>query len=405
MLPLLRSLTAPFASLILLILGSGLLNTFTPVRLEMELYNNEAIGLITASLYLGILIGSLRLDRWIAKVGHIRAFLYFAGCSSLLVLGQAIWLDPYYWSILRFFGGICMAGIFIVIESWLLVAAPYNLRGAILSVYLAVLYGALSLGQFLINLSNPLSSVPFFIVAFLFAASLLPLILIKASEPKLGPTSRLKAIQLFKLSPLGFFGGVISGIILAVIYGLVPVYAKEIGMSISEIGNLMALLIFGGLIFQWPFGKLADKKNRRDVLLLASLLTTITALAIGIFNHQIPALLFILSFLFGGFAFTIYPLSMAYTCEKLSDEQIVSATGGFVLSYGIGAIAGPIIAPLTMDFLGSAGLFYFLAACSLLLFVAGLKKRTPATIATEPKLFIKEKKALSDDDLPLEDDA
>lgn len=371
MLALLSSLFAPLLSLTFLILGSGLLNTFIPVRLEMEHYGNETIGLVTSALYVGILVGSLKIDRWIIKTGHSRSFLIFAGASTLLVLAQALWVDPYYWSVVRFFGGICMAGIFVVIESWLLVQAPPALRGAILSIYLAIFYAALSLGQFLINLSDPLSFIPFCIVALFFALSLLPLIFMKLQEPRLEVSARLKMRELFRLSPFGFFGGVISGMLLAATYGLVPVYAKEIGLSLSEIGNLMALLIFGGLLFQWPFGKWADCGSRRKVLVLASLLSSLTALAIGIIEHT--AFLFALSFLFGGFSFAIYPLSMAYTCEKLDDQQIVSATGGFVLSYGIGAISGPLLAPLAMNLLGSSGLFYFLSAILLFLFAFGLK--------------------------------
>jgi hypothetical protein len=65
---------------------------------------------------------------------------------------------------------------------------------------------------------------------------------------------------------------------------------------------------------------------------------------------------------------------MAYTCEKAAETQIVAVTGGFVLSYGIGAIAGPIAAPLAMGVLGTSGLFYFLAAISLALGLSGLKK-------------------------------
>lgn len=383
MIPLLYSLAMPLLSLVFLILGSGLLNTFVPVRLEMENYSNETIGVVTSSLYMGILIGSLGLDRWITQFGHRVSFLGFAIISTLLAVSQSFWVDPYYWSFLRIIGGICMAGIFIVIESWLLVQASPSMRGAILSVYLAVLYGALSLGQFLINVADPLSMTPFYIVAGCFTLSLFPLLLTKPQEPVVHTTTRIKTRELFSLSPLGFCGGVVSGILLAAIYGLVPVYAKEIGLSIAEIGNLMALLIFGGLLFQWPLGRWADQGNRRKVLLTATLVSALIALSIGWTEHM--GFLFPLSFLFGGFSFAIYPLSMAYACEKLSDEQIVSATGGFVLSYGIGAIGGPLLAPLAMNGLGASGLFYFLGSVLLILFVSGIFKKS-----VKKKAFIQE---------------
>lgn len=376
MIPLIRSLVAPFLSLILLILASGLCNTFVSIRLEMEGYPPEVIGFVSAALYIGIFVGSLWIDRWISKVGHIRSFVTFAGVTTGLILLQGLWVDPLFWSIVRFLGGICTAGIFVVIESWLLMQTTPALRGMILSIYLAIFYAALSAGQLLIHISDPMTAQPFWIIAALSAASILPLVVKKISQPKIdGGSSRLKSSELFKISPLGLVGVFISGILLAAIYGLVPIYAKEIGLNISEIGNLMALLIFGGLIFQWPLGKLAMQGNRHKVLMLSSVLTAVIGCAIALSGHLSSALLFTLTFLFGGFSFTIYPLSMAHACEKIADHQLVSATGGFVLSYGVGAIAGPIIAPIAMNWVGSHGLFYFLALAASILVLVGCKKQ------------------------------
>jgi len=373
MFPLIRKVSAPLLSLVLLILGSGLFNTFIPVRLEMEHYSVETIGVIASSLYVGILLGSLWLDRWIARVGHIRAFTIFAIVSTLLVLAQALWIHPLYWGLLRLICGFCTAGIFIVIESWLLLLCQPAQRGAVLSLYLAVFYAALSAGQFLFNISDPESIYPFCITAGLFAISVLPILVQKVTEPKLeGASASISLTQMFRLSPLGFLGGVISGMLLAVIYGLVPLYAKEIGMGITEIGTLMGIIIFGGLSFQWPIGRWADKTDRRFVLNAASFMTTLFAFGIALTGDH-PWVVVLLGWFFGGFSFTIYPLSMAYVCEKVADNQIVSATGGFVLSYGIGAITGPLLAPIAMSLFGSGGLFYFLATITLFLTFFGLK--------------------------------
>jgi MFS family permease len=375
MIPLIRSLTAPFLSLILLILASGLSNTFVSIRLEMEGYNSEEIGAVTSALYAGIFVGSLWIDRWISRAGHIRSYVVFTCLITAFILIQSVWIDLGFWMMIRFLGGICTAGILIVIESWMLMQAAATFRGAILSIYLAVFYGSLSLGQLLINASDPMTAEPFYIIAFLTALSILPLTVKTIPQPKIEQTTRLKSSELFKISPFGFIGVVISGILLAAVFGLVPVYAKEIGLTIPEIGNLMALLIFGGLSFQWPLGRLADRGNRRNVLIGTSILTTVICCLIALSGHLSSIILFGLIFLFGGFSFTIYPLSMAYACEKIEDHQLVSATGGFVLSYGIGAIVGPIIAPIAMNCLGSNGLFYFLGLIASILVLVGCKKQ------------------------------
>ena len=374
MIELARSLAAPLTSLVFLIMGSGLLNTFVSIRLEMEGFSAETIGIVSSALYVGILLGSIWLGRWIGKVGHIRAFAMFAWGATALVLAQALWIDPIYWSALRLIAGVCTAGIFIVIESWLLMESPAPLRGAVLSLYLALFYAALSGGQFLINLSDPKSPYPFCITAALFAVSVIPISRRKTVGPRIEASAPLSTFQLYRLSPLGFFGGIVSGMLLAAVYSLVPVYAQTIGLGISEVGTLMGVIIFGGLSFQWPLGRWADRGSRRFVLMIVSFATALFGLGIAYWTLSFPLLL-IFGWFFGGFSFTLYPLSMAYTCEKIPSEQIVAATGGFVLSYAVGAIAGPLIAPLAMSLCGIGGLFYFLAAITFFLGLGSVSPR------------------------------
>ena len=379
----LASLLPPLLSLFIIILGAGLFNTFISVRLELEGFDMQIIGAVISALYIGILAGSLRIDRWISRVGHVRAFITFAVISTIVILLQAVWINPWYWAVLRFIGGICMAGIFVAIESWLLMAATPALRGGVLSIYLGVFYGALSLGQLLINVADPYDLSPFFITAGLSACSILPLVFRQIKAPKLQSTAPMSPAQCFRISPLGFVGGVISGMLLAILFGFLPVYATIIGMSVSEIGSLMAILIFGGLSLQWPIGRQADRGNRRLVLNLVSFVSAFFALIIAIQDPIHPISLFVLAWLFGGFSFTLYPLSMAYVCEKIPEDQIVAATGGFVLSYGIGAIAGPMLVPLPIEWLGAPGLFYFLALITLGLGCFGLGSNKTLKVPSE----------------------
>jgi MFS family permease len=364
-----------------MMLASGMFNTFVSVRLELEGFSPETIGIVTSALYFGILAGSWKIDLWITKKGHVKAFISFAIILAILSIFQAAWINPWYWSLLRFVGGICMAGVFIVIESWLLMQSTAAQRGAILSIYLAVFYAATSGGQFLINLSDIESSTPFFITAVLVALSAIPISRAKMNIPQTEAQAPISLGRLYRISPLGFIGGIISGMLLAVVYGLVPVYATEIGMSLPEISTFMAVLIFGGFSLQWPMGRLADSGRRRLVLNIASFVTAVIAIAIAFVTQ--PILLLFLAWAFGAFSFTIYPLSMAYSCEKLQGHEIVAATGGFVLSYGIGAIAGPIIAPLAMTFIGAEGLFYFLGCITFTLGIIGVFEKKMVGVSTD----------------------
>ncbi len=377
MFSLIRLFLAPLLSLVFMMVGSGFFNTFVPLRLEIEGTSLEMIGVVTSALYIGILIGSFKIDRWVSRVGHIRSFITLAAVLTVIALLQGLWVNPWYWSALRLVAGICSAGVFIIIESWMLLESAPNMRGQALSVYLAVLYASLSSGQFLLNVADPMGLLPYCITALFALLSIVPISMRKIAGPKLHPDpARINLVAMYKISPLGFIGGIVSGMVLAVTYGFVPVFAKEIGMSLSEVGTFMAIIIFGGFSLQWPIGKWADLGNRHRVIKIISFTTAILGWGIGMISTN--WLLYLFAFFFGGFAFTLYPLSMAYACERVKENEIVAATGGFVLSYGIGAIAGPILAPIAMSYLGAIGVFYFLGFISLVLGIVGLKKPVTA---------------------------
>lgn len=385
---LLRPFIAIFTSLTLLILANGLCNTFIPIRLHLEGHTADTIGFVTSSLYAGIFLGSLWLDRWISKVGHVPSLIVCTFLLTAFTLMQTLWIDPRYWAVLRLLGGVATAGLFIGIESWLLMQTAPKQRGSILSIYLVVFYGSLSLGQLLIHFTDPMSLDPFYLIGGLSIAAIVPLLLNKIPQPPFEKTERLGAKKLFQTSPLGFSGVIISGMIVAAVFGLIPVYAAQIGLSIPEVSNLVALLIAGGLTFQWPLGKLADLYGRRLILNCLSFATITICGVIAMTPTPPPFLLFTFIFLFGGCSFTIYPISMAYVCENVENHQIVSATGGFVLAYGVGAILGPIIAPMAMQYVGCHGLFYFLGLTMTVLLCIG-------AVYSNKKIIIPEKSDLS----------
>ncbi|WP_350670885.1 MFS transporter, partial [Pseudoalteromonas sp. CAL494-MNA-CIBAN-0108] len=88
---------------------------------------------------------------------------------------------------------------------------------------------------------------------------------------------------------------------------LAPIFAKLSGFNAAEIAIFMSLTILAGLLAQWPMGMLSDRIRR-------SLLIRTNAIAIGIVSlalFLLPSsqlIAYILTFIFGLFAFTLYPL-------------------------------------------------------------------------------------------------
>ena len=137
-------------------------------------------------------------------------------------------------------------------------------------------------------------------------------------------------------------------------------------MTTAQISTFMSAMIFGGLLFQWPLGKLSDKIDRRKVMLFASIAATILSAALALGWHDDIFFMHISIVLFGGFAYTLYPLAVAYTNDYLEPNLLVAGAGGLLMANGLGTTLGPLIGSAFVELSGPNGLFLFCAVVSLL---------------------------------------
>lgn len=377
-----RSLLTPIICLFTVILGNSFLLTVVPLRMKLEGYPTETVGYLTAAYFAGLMTGALLINRLIEGVGHIRAFAAFAALFTVITMLQGVFIHPSLWLLLRFISGVCMAGIFITIESWLLVKSSIHMRGKALSIYMITTFAGQSLGQLFLDFSDPATIYPFCLVVILSALSIIPLSLTKTRAPIIEEPSILSPFKLFKNSPLGTVGAFLSGCILGSVYGLLPLYTLNLNFSHSEIAAVMSITILGGLIFQWPVGIISDRIDRRKVLFFLSLVTGLCSLLMGFFPTQSINLFFVLTFLFGGFSFATYPICVSHACDLIDPKDLVAAIGGMLLFYGTGAIAGPILISYPMNYLGNSGFFHFISFTSFVLMLFTLYrigKKTPTS--------------------------
>ena len=382
---------SPLLSLIILTIGNGFFVTYVTIRLHLECTPSWIIGSISAAYYAGLVFGSFRIESFIIRVGHIRAYAAFASLVSITILLQALYINSWWWLSLRLINGYCMAGLFITIESWLLVKSDKkNTRGQVLSFYMTSFYAAQALGQFLLNIGELKGVVPFILSALLSSLSVVPLAMTRTTTPHFEEPSALNFFQLYRISPVGIFGCFCSGLIMGAIYGLLPLYISQIQPDTKAIALLMGATIFGGMLLQYPIGKLSDALDRRKVIL--AVVAFVLALSILIstpLSHTLCILL-ILLFFFGGLTFTIYPLSISYTLDYLQSKDTISATQGLLLAYSIGATIGPLSASSFMHIAGPCGLFFYFIFIGSLLTVLVLWRSmtTPGVPKEEQQEFV-----------------
>lgn len=355
----------PVRSLLLaiftLMLGSGFMTTLISMRLENAGQRAPIIGAVATAYFIGLTIGSVRVGRMIQQVGHIRTFSAAVSLLSASTLAYSLVENVGWWALLRFVDGLCLASVYVCLESWLNEKAEPRTRGSVLAAYMIGLYGGQAVGQYLLNLSGS-ASLPFVVASILVSLSILPVALTKTSAPAIAEQTALPIRRLYAASPLGFTGVGITGVMLGAFYSLGAVYAQRMGMAVSATALFMSLVIAGGVAFQWPLGWLSDRFDRRLVILGALAGTAFVSAALVASTAGV--LLMTLACLFGGLSFALYPLCVAHTNDHLTSAERVGASGGLVLVYSAGAVAGPITASLAMFAFGAPGLFAWISGCA-----------------------------------------
>ena len=361
---------APIGALLIgtlaFMLGNGLLGTLLAIRIAAAGDGAALAALVAAAYFLGLIAGCLTAPWIVSKVGHIRAFAAFAAIVAATAAAFPLADIPIVWIGLRLIGGVAMAGLFTVVESWLNAASEAEWRGRVLASYMVVVYLSLGVGQLLLGLYAPGGFELFSIVAILFALSLVPVSMTRQVAPDPPAPDVMGLRRLFEVSPLGSVGAIASGLILGAFYGLAPVFAQRIGMSVDEIALFMAAAIIGGLLVQWPAGLLSDRIDRRKVLagsLLAVAAAAAAAAALAAVSLVWAAALAACVMCV---AFAIYPLAVGHANDHVEAWDAVALASGLLFSYSAGAAAGPLLAVAAMHGFGPHGLTVFIAV------VAGL---------------------------------
>lgn len=376
----LRPVLVLLVAVILLMAGSGPLGTILGIRMNEAEVATPIIGLVMAAYFGGLTVGSLQTFRIVTRIGHIRAFAAFTAIVTASTLAYPIHLDPIPWAVLRFVQGFCMAGLFVCIESWLNDSATTENRGSILASYMSCMYLAQSAGQFMIGVPDETGFLLFIMMGVVLSLAAVPVAMTRMAPPLLPDIASLSFKRLYEASPLGIFGCISSGLVIGAIYALAPVYASGIGFDLSQTALFMSAIIFGGVILQWPVGRLSDLIDRRLVIVGVIIAGALTSVAMIAAPAGGEIALLILGAIFGGIAFVLYPLCVAHTNDHLEREERIAASGGLVLTYSAGATVGPLLAAGVMNLAGPAGLFLFTAVVGFLsvgFAVWRLKARAP----------------------------
>jgi MFS family permease len=359
------SVTALLISTGLLLMGNGLQMMLLPLRAQMENFSSFSIGIMGSSYYLGFVAGCL-LGPWaIRRVGHIRAFAAMVSLASAVALFHLLLISPASWWLFRIFTGFCIAGLYLVIESWLNDRATNETRGLIMSSYIMVSLGVWALGQLLVTIANPSGPTLFLVASILVSLAAIPIAFTRSEQPAPPRMTHLHLSRLYKTSPAGFVGCFSIGLVNGSIWSLGPVYTSQSGHSVQETAIFMSLIVAVGALTQIPVGRLSDRVDRRVILAWLFIFSAGFGLLLWLLSDLSRIEVFALAIGIGAFAMPAYSVAIAHAFDHTPQRRMVQTSAGLLLVNGSGSVLGPLLASGLMGAMGPGALFLFTAVIHL----------------------------------------
>ncbi|MCO6383077.1 MFS transporter [Oceanicola sp. 502str15] len=348
-------------------------------------FSTGEIGLLGSAHFTGFFLGCWWAPRLMGTVGHARAFAAFTALGAIGLLGHMLLTTPWAWAGMRVASGLCIAGCYTVIEAWLQAQVTNETRGRAMGGYRLVDMGGSLLAQLLVGILAPAAYASYTLLAILCCAALLPLTLTNAPQPATPEAPRLHPALAFARSPLAGAAVLVAGLTSGSFRTVGPVYGQAVGLAPEQIGLFLAIWIGGGALAQWPVGWLADRYDRRWVLIGLSIASTLACLLTLATSGSTAAIL-VAAAVFGLTSFPIYSVAAAHAHDWATDDERVELSASLMFAFAAGAIAAPLTVSWLMAATGPAALFVLIALAHVALAVIGtLRMRARATSAARTR--------------------
>ncbi|MBY6122698.1 MULTISPECIES: MFS transporter [Mameliella] len=376
-----------------LLLGSGLLlfaggmhGLILPVRGAAEGFGATELGLLGTGWAVGYVAGCFYVPRIVGSVGHIRAFGVMCAFAAIAILLQALLVTPEFWIPVRAVSGFCFAGAAMIVESWLSDRASPQSRGTIFGVYTMVNLGATTAGQLAIATGDASGFLFFAVAAIVYSLALVPTALSTSESPAPLTSVRLNLPLLWRNSPVAVVAVFLVGISNGSFGTLSAVYADRVGLTLGALALFASIPVLAGALSQVPIGFASDRMDRRKVLLVVAVLAVAADLGFILLAPQDQMMNLVLVSIFGAAIFAMYPIIVAHANDHAPEGTSIQVSGGLLMVYGLGNIAGPLIAGVAMSAAGASGLFLTtIVAHVLMILYTALRIVQRAAVAEEDK--------------------
>jgi MFS family permease len=341
-------LMAPIAATFTFGVGLSLSLPLLSLILEARGVPSYLIGLNSATAGVASIAAtsiSVPLARRLGTASGIAAAIGVAAVSLLAFYAiDALWA----WFLIRISFHGALTVIFVLSEYWISAAAPERQRGLAMGLYGTALSIGFAVGPTMLGVIGTHGFLPFGLGAAVIAVTALPILAARGWQPRLATHGRTRILAFVAVAPLAMFASFTFGAVESGAMALMPIYGIAVGYSTATAALMVTALALGNVVSQIPIGWLADRIERRQ-LLLGCAVAGVAGAALLPAASADPLWLAAVLFVWGGVVAGLYTIGLTHLGSRYKGLDLVSANAAFVMMYASGVVVGPAAMGAGMD--------------------------------------------------------
>jgi MFS family permease len=366
------NLIAAIATLACCNIAIGLMVQTIPLAMEAQGVSAGLIGLNTSLGQLGVFLCGLALPRLTRRFSSKSIVLLAIGILCLSFLMFSVTEPMWAWYGIRFAGGLGIAALFTLSETWITLAAGHGRRARIMGIYTSVLTVTFGVGPFVVAATGFSGPLPWLIGAACMVPGFLAVMLVRVDAPDAGDVGG-SFFAVLRKAPAIYACILATTTFEAVCLSFFTIYGMRNGLSYATANQILGVGIVGCLLLFYPIGQLADRWSRGGTATLcACVAVAFSLLTMLTITH--PAIWPVTIILRAG-AFGVYIVAISAVGDTFKGTELVGASALVAIGWGVGGMAGPPLAGHLIDTFGIHLLPWMMAACyGLALIALGLNQ-------------------------------
>jgi MFS family permease len=363
-----RCMSALIATMAVVSITSSLAWPILSEALRNQGYSESMIGINAAAQFTGIIVVALAAPRIIPAMGFFKTIVLGLVVVAVMLIALPAFRSFETWLLIRFLLGMGNSLLFTAGDTWMNHIVDDRVRGRWMGIYVTVGMAGWALGPLLGAYLDPDTYWPFVCGLLAIVVAAVFLLPTRKLDVKLSLSAQGVAMGLatvFIAAPTVLLSSAMFGVVEGAMQSFAHLYTMDIlGAQFRQTGYAVIWVgAIAAVFFQYPIGWLADKVNRRW-LLIACVLTMMVSIFLfpllieggrGPWWEPRALGLWTVVSVWGGSMGGIFTVGITLLGQRFRDVELVSANAMFSVLFGVGGLLGPFLAGTAMTAMGPAG--------------------------------------------------